>query len=802
MAEEGRMQREWFPDAIPGLFRVSKAEAAADLDVIQASLTRLEQLPQPNPAEAPVDRQSKKSRIIEKLFREAAPHHFNREEHANLRAALDQVRADTLTLKDAMANLRRDHALALRERVAHEHHFQHAHDDMLATVSATEAVRAQYSQALNEFRQQLDLSSDEADVARCRLEDARALAARAQAAEAERDQQLTRFNAVVGENRAMQDLWRSLIDALYKADSNATAAAAASAAAAADGKAGEGKAGGSDEGSSSSSSSSSSSGGGGGSNNAKGVDDESVSPVDAILRVLSPAQVKLLQELAASQRAEAEAEAEAEAGAEARGEAGSDAAASSSGSAKAEGEGKKGTAGGEAMDDDLATSTTAAGAAEKPKSESSETEAHGAGMSSAPVAGPHPPASSSAPAAATDASSAPAAEGASSAPSALVRLLGPPPQRSKRLREPTSSASASAGTGSENTSQSGPRRRFPYELGLAATGTEGLSAEAAAALSPEALEARKTALQAHAGVLDFDGVFDPQAFFDLLRVQVDRILELESVLAAEAVRSAEASDEALMNARKVELLTTEAEKINTMISRLRDASLQQELAITAQESRTQAVLQELDLVRREKAQLEAQKVADDIKYKSLLDCLAAADVRSTEAENALLDALHELRVLRAGNDTLQATLTRLGAERDAAVRAAATHESQAAAAASAAGAAEAAVETVGADATQLALRLQKQMATTRSLTAELKASEDVQRLQQKEIKKLQKQLADITGTRIGEQIDVLDVLEPQARGLAAAAAAAAGLRKGREDGEGDVGGSMDDVEMAAQVKTE
>lgn len=70
-AEEARLQREWFPEAVPGLFRVSKAEAAADLDVIQASLMRFQQQPQPPSAEAPIDRASKKSRLIEKIFRDA-----------------------------------------------------------------------------------------------------------------------------------------------------------------------------------------------------------------------------------------------------------------------------------------------------------------------------------------------------------------------------------------------------------------------------------------------------------------------------------------------------------------------------------------------------------------------------------------------------------------------------------------------------------------------------------------------------------------------------------------------------------
>lgn len=253
---------------------------------------------------------------------------------------------------------------------------------------------------------------------------------------------------------------------------------------------------------------------------------------------------------------------------------------------------------------------------------------------------------------------------------------------------------------------------------------------------------------------------------------MDHILELQATLGSEAVRSAELADEVAVGAQKIELLTAEAEKVNGVIARLRDVCLQQELAIVSHESRTQAVLQELDLVRREKSQLEAQKVADDIKYRSLVDCLAAADVRSVEAENAVLDSLHELRVLRTGNATLQTAFDRLSRERNELARTVVELEDRSAASAGAAGAAEAAAESTGADATALALRLQKQLATTRALTSELKAAEDAQRLQQKEIKKLQKQLADIMGTRIGEQIEVLEVLEPKAAAKAAALTAA------------------------------
>jgi hypothetical protein len=400
--------------------------------------------------------------------------------------------------------------------------------------------------------------------------------------------------------------------------------------------------------------------------------------------------------------------------------------------------------------------------------------------------------------------------------------LGPAPARSKRAREDDSSSSSSAaGTGGDGADESGEaasrRRRFAYQFGLPASGTEGLPASAAESLSAEARGERKTALEAHACIVDFDGVFDPQAFFVLLRKQVDHIMELQAALAGEAVKCAEALDEAAVASRKVELLTAEAEKINSMVARLRDSALQQELAITAQESRTQAVLHELDLVRREKAQLEAQKVADDIKYQSLVDCLAAADVRSVEAENGLLDALQELRVLRAGNSTLQAAYNRLSDEREALARSVVALEDQVAATSGAAGAAEAAAEATGADAAQLALRLQKQMAATRALSSELKASEDSQRLQQKEVKKLQKQLADIMGTRIGEQIDVLDVLEPKAKTAAANAAAAAagagtttvgsgsgssGRRKDDENDDGIANGGDDDASsMAGGVST-
>lgn len=449
----------------------------------------------------------------------STPHHLQREEHANLRAVLDQVRADTLSLKDAMSNVRRDHALAIRERIAHDQHLQSSREDMLATVGATESARALYADALLTLRRRLDLAHDDADVARSRLEDARTFAVRMQTMEQEQLEQRLRFDAVCDENAAMQDLLRGIVDAMYRADAKKPVKAKKSAAKK-DGAAAEGNASSSAiasadvedkkdsedakpadavdtatkaDGDAAAKSDSAAA------EDGDDDDDDAEAPVDAILRVLSAEQVAILREIAQSKAKAAAANAVVAVT----------------------------VTDGDAADADAA------------KAEGAEKDGASAEMSDLVSVGPLPTANadgavkaeaSSSSSSSSDSASASASE--QKPQSQLVTLLGPPSQtRGKRAREDGAAVASNDNNNDDNSKENGDgagdvslpaatRRRFAYEAGLEATGDEGLEPAAAAALSAETRAARKSALESHARLLDFEGVFDSHVFFSLLRRQV------------------------------------------------------------------------------------------------------------------------------------------------------------------------------------------------------------------------------------------------------------------------------------------
>ncbi len=304
---------------------------------------------------------------------------------------------------------------------------------------------------------------------------------------------------------------------------------------------------------------------------------------------------------------------------------------------------------------------------------------------------------------------------------------------------------------------------------------------------------------------DVEVEFDPLAHLDALRARSAEVVELHGLVREEQAKLAVVLDELHSKEQRAELLTHDLERVHKELENLRAAALLSRSAITDEQEATEAVRRELEATQRERRRLMDELSKEEAKYRALVECLAVADGRAAEAEDALREVMHELRVLRSSNTVLQEAYHRLLDERNSLSRRAALMEEDlkaiggggtavgfiasagmspsgypSSSSSSAAGDGSGAGTLLGSadapaviadensvdDPHQLRIIASKLRAANRALASEVRAHDDTQRQLIREIKKLHKQLADLMGTKLGEQIELVDRLEPRVKMLA------------------------------------
>lgn len=172
MAEKPRT-KEWFPDNIPGLYKLSKGEVVDDIDFINSNVpfssnerasrykrkTKLEeddkaQRPVGATATTPRGSPSKRARLYGKVTTE-------RKREANLRASsqalrheLEAARADTIQHRDGIGRTRREIAFIQEERASLQAQHAQSQEEHKALLLAKEEEQAKYERELTAMMNQ------------------------------------------------------------------------------------------------------------------------------------------------------------------------------------------------------------------------------------------------------------------------------------------------------------------------------------------------------------------------------------------------------------------------------------------------------------------------------------------------------------------------------------------------------------------------------------------------------------------------------------------------------------------------
>jgi len=322
---------------------------------------------------------------------------------------------------------------------------------------------------------------------------------------------------------------------------------------------------------------------------------------------------------------------------------------------------------------------------------------------------------------------------------------------------------------------------------------------------------------------------DPLVLLIRLRAAQETNLQLQAKCRELDVQLMTAHNEAEMRDQRIALLSNALAKTTQDLEHARNELLRVRNSLRDEQLINKSLREDLEVAARSRRRLLDELGSEEAKYRAVVDCLGTADARAADAEDSLREVIHEIRVLRNAVTSLQDAYDRVLNERHIAVRqlndmTAKYHtlqgmckrlHTQTQAAEGAAGAVTAPVapppgqpagaippagtgwleaaldaSAVGApgplieeasttDILQLKARLARYAALNRTLQAELRAQEEVKRAAQKEVRRLQKQLSAAQGGKFGDQIDLLERIEPRARDVALRRGALALIQQAR-----------------------
>mmetsp|Transcript_36715 Transcript_36715/g.72049 ORF Transcript_36715/g.72049 Transcript_36715/m.72049 type:complete len:290 (+) Transcript_36715:25-894(+) len=158
LAEKPRA-KEWFPDHIPGLYRLSKGEVLDDIDYIQSNLAGDggpgSRIKRRNKPQGDDERAAKKSRLTQKIKEGEADITEIKGNYAQLRRTLDTNRAQMVQYRDLIAQTKRELQAVADDRKNMEEKLLSVREDLVQSARKSAQSKSEYEISIQQLKELL-----------------------------------------------------------------------------------------------------------------------------------------------------------------------------------------------------------------------------------------------------------------------------------------------------------------------------------------------------------------------------------------------------------------------------------------------------------------------------------------------------------------------------------------------------------------------------------------------------------------------------------------------------------------------